>query len=517
MIKDIFDDIILGLPKREQVLAKQFPFYSIIQNAYNNNKYRELPVSSIILAMFEYLTIEGSLKNRGIPYFEIQSFIKDVLEKGYNITLNEEELSEFVNYLFKRVSNDGSSFEYKYIDTTTNTSDVINIRYISSDIDRENGNGVLVYITTEGMEFLLNTKEIADEYKISVHVVLLQKMISTNNLEDVLRGIKSLNTEIKKQIHKKQELIETLQYASENKFNEYVKYKQLSIDMLREDSGKLKETKASIKKYEDDILSNIKKKELSKEREEKILSQIKKINLELDICLGNHQSLLDETVNLIRKLPEIQENRLTRIFSSNFNFEEKINTLVKNNSSDCLKHIIEPLLQPNITKTFNITKLDAMFSHKSKNRNDDIDEVRKEADLGVTITFEQQIEETMNDNYIFYMRNLLKFIKEQKQSDLKTFMEYIEFYHGTMPLNNLDFRGFIIELLKGENNCFNYNQIIQKEHKELIEKIFIEAIQDNHEIDFMDHELSIQLDWNNTIKISEYSDVTNIKFKCIET
>ena len=181
MTEENFNDIVSVLPIREQMIAKQAHFYSIIFNAKNNNKYVDLPISSIILATLEFLTIEGNLKNRGILYSEIQDFIKKLLQEGFNIEISEERLSDFTNYLFKRLSNNGSAFEYEYFNPNSNTTEVVTTRYIISKVDTSNRD-LLVHITFEGMELLLNTKEVADEYKISVHVLLLQKMISTNNL-----------------------------------------------------------------------------------------------------------------------------------------------------------------------------------------------------------------------------------------------------------------------------------------------------------------------------------------------
>lgn len=516
MLEENFNDIVSVLPARERMIAKQAHFYSIIFNAKNNSQYVDLPISSIILATLEFLTIEGNLKNRGILYSEVQDFIKKLLQEGFNIEISGERLSDFTHYLFKRLSNNGSAFEYEYFNPDSNTTEVVTTRYITSKVDAYN-RGLLVHITFEGMELLLNTKEVADEYKISVHVLLLQKMISTNNLEDVLRGVKNLNAEIKKQIHKKQELIELLQYAPENKFNEYIDYIKATSNILREDSEQLNLTKESIKKYEDDLLNNIGKKDLSEEQKEIITNQIKKIDLELDICVGNHQSLLEETVRFIQEIPTIQKNRLIRLLSSNFNIEDKMNTLVKNNCASALRYIIQPLLKPNIKKIFNLNKIDAMFTYKPRIQIIEADEVRDENNLGIATTFDMEIDETMKDNYIFYMRNLLVFAKEQGNSDLKTFLEYLRELHGTMPINNSDIRGFIYELTKerlkedsyDDVTEYSYDNIIIKDHKSNIEKIFIEVIQDYEGVDFMKNKLTLAVDDTSSVNISDFIILKN--------
>lgn len=508
MKEEIFRDIIDELPIREQVIAKQSLYFYIL----NNNKYKNLPISSIILAILEHLTIEGSLKNRGVPFDEIKLFLQKVLVKGYDINFGPEELEEFTVYILKKITNDGSAYEYEYFNTKTNGREIAYIRYIISKLDRYS-HGVLFYITTEGMELLLNTKEVADEYKISMQTVLLQKMIRTNNLEDVLRTVKNINAEIKRQINKKQDLIETLQYAPEEKFNEYLIYKETSIRILKEDDGQLEQVKMSIHKYEEDFLNNINKKELSKEKEEHIKRYIHRINRELDLCLSNHHDLLNETVKLIDRLPTIQRNRLQRLFSSNFNIEEKVNLFIKNNDTNNLKYIIQPLLKPNISKIFNINKLDAMFTYKNKIEKVEED-TRKELDLGLAVTFDSEIDERMDDNYTFYMRNLLIFAKEYKKTDLTAFINYISNTHGQMPLLNSDFIPFVKDLLTIDE--YSYKSISEKDHKDTIEQIFINVIEENKYLDLTNNKFIFKSISNDLTEVSERITVTNISVQCEE-
>lgn len=510
MREEIFRDIVNELNTREQVIAKQSLYFYILNNV---PKYKHLPISSIVLAILEYLTIEGNLKNEGLSFIEIREFLSKLLPEGYDINFTEEELSNFTEYILKKITNEGSAFEYEYFNTNSKSTDIIHIKYVISKLDRYGKKGVLFYITPEGMELLLNTKEVADEYKISIQAVLLEKMLATNNLEDVLRTVKNINIEIRKQINSKQDIIETLQYGSTHQLLEYIQFKQNSIHMMKEDDKQLKQVGARINTYEEKFLEKIDKKDLSKEKEEHIKKHIHLINVEMKRCLSNHHNLLSETVNLIKRLPEIQKHRNARLFSFNLNFEEKINEHVKNNHTDYIKHIIEPLLKPNIKQIFSMAKLDAMFAYKDKAKKIEVEEAKKEEELGLAITYETETYERIEDNYTFYMRNLLTFVNENRKGQLEDFINHIRNLHGEMPLENSDFIPFIKDLVSVKELYFK--EINNKQNKECIEKIFISTIQENKGLDFSSNKIIIKHIDTQLIKLSRTTSSSDISIELV--
>ena len=115
------------------------------------------------------------------------------------------------------------------------------------------------------------------------------------------------------------------------------------------------------------------------------------------------------------------------------------------------------------------------------------------------------------------MRNLLVFVKEQGNSDLKTFLEYLRELHGTMPINNADIRGFIYELTKErlkedsykDVTEYSYDDIVIKDHNSNIEKIFIEVIQDYKNVDFMKNRLTLTVDHTSSVNISDFIILKN--------
>jgi len=65
---------------------------------------------------------------------------------------------------------------------------------------------VLYFITADGIEFYLDTKEIKDESKINVQQLLLEKMIVGENFRGGIEVVRRINSEVNRLIREKDEI-----------------------------------------------------------------------------------------------------------------------------------------------------------------------------------------------------------------------------------------------------------------------------------------------------------------------
>lgn len=518
MKEEVFNQIIEETPERERHMAKLYPYFSMYQSM-KLGKYKDLPVGTIIFCVLSYILTEGKLKDRGVSFKSLQQYLDNLLYRLTDKKFTDEELKELSEYLFNKFTNDGDRFTYEYYNYETKSYDKSIIQYISASLDKNNSSEYMLYITTEGIEFLLGTKEVAEEHKISIYLLLLQKMIKNNNLDDILRTIINLNTEIKRQIEEKQDLLEILLYSPEDKFEKYKEYKDKAINILKDEEGMFKNTKKQVSIYQEDILKNLSKKDLTGEEKQRVLTMLKKVNIELDKCISNHNMLMKETVNLINELPNIQQARLMKIFKETFMFEEKRNAIVKLDDMSLLKYLVEPLFKPHIRKQFSISKIDEMFSYKEKKLKEEEREVNLEEEVGEVYTIDREAEDRIQDNHTFYMRALLTLLSENNQITLREYIAYLIDKYGEKTVRNKDMISFIFEFLPKKEGVrkFDYKVIELDNKRRGIEKIYVDVIEDLRLDIFMEEKLyTIPVaDKRDVVELGDYLFITNVKIGVI--
>lgn len=514
MKADVFNQIIEETPERERHMAKLYPYF-LIKQSLKLGKYKDLPAGTIIFSILSYVLTEGKLKDRGISYNSLQRYLDRLVYSLTDIKFTEEELKEFTEYIFLKLTNDGKKFTYEYFNPSTKSYDKSVVQYISVSLDKETGTEYMFYITSDGIEFLLGTKEVEEEHKISIYLLLLQKMMKNNNLEDVLRTIVNLNAEIKKQVERKQELLEKLIYSPEDKFDEYIEFKSKAISILQDEEGMFKNTKKQVNIYQDEILKNISKKDISGEEKQKLLTTLKKVNIELDKCISNHSVLMKETVKLINEIPSIQQARLMRMFKDTFTFEEKYNSIMRMNDTSLLKYLVEPLFKPYIRKQFSISKIDDMFSYRERKLKEEEREVNSEVEVGEVYTLDNEVGDRIEDNYTFYMRALLTLLSERKTITLRIFLEYLIENYGERTIRNKDLISFIYQLLPTKEGLkrLDYKSLKSEVKLRNINKIYVEVIEELNLENFIDDRFyAIPVtDGSDVIEIGDYMIIRNVK------
>lgn len=510
MKEDLFNQIIEETTDREKYMAKFYPFYSIRQSL-QVGKYKDLPSGTIIFSVLTYLLMEGKLKDKGVPYSDLEKFVGSLMNSLTEIEFTEEEIKEFTRYIFLKLTNDGSKFNYEYYDPATKSEKKVSVQYISSLLKSEH----MCYITPEGIEFLLATKEVGEEHKISVYLLLLQKMMKNNDVDGVYKTISNLNTEIKKQIEQKQNLLEKLYYAPEDKYIEYLEYKDRSISILKDDEGMFEATKKQVSLYEKEILKNLSQKELEGEDKQVLIKTLKKINIELDRCISNYSALMKGTVNLINELPNIQQARLMRMFKETFSFEEKYNSMVKIDDMSLLKYLVEPMFKPYIRKQFSISKIDDMFSYKERKLAEDEREVNEEIEIGEVYTLDNEVDDRIEDNYTFYMRALLTLLSKNEKITLRDYISYLIENYGERTVMNKDVISFIYQLLPTKEGVkrLSYRELKQQIKLMNVDKVYVEVIEDLKLESFMENDIyAIPVsDPSDLVEVDDYMTIRNVK------
>ena len=190
----MINDIIEEHNARMYNLRKYYPFFVLSETAftqYRDGRYNSLDMGYITMAVLRFFIEENNFNERDITYPQCEAFIKELLIRDFDIEIEDEDMADLILYIFDKIRNDGKAFEFTFYDPGKKQKKTGRVRLIDSRIT---DGKVLYYITADGIEFYLDTKEIKDESKINVEQVLLEKMITGENFKGGIEVVKRINS-----------------------------------------------------------------------------------------------------------------------------------------------------------------------------------------------------------------------------------------------------------------------------------------------------------------------------------
>ena len=95
MKENIFlDDIINNHSERMQVLRRYYPFFRLWDNGlnlYKDGQYTDLDMPYITMAVLRFFLEENSFNDRLVSYEMYSRFMKELLERDFEMVLPESE------------------------------------------------------------------------------------------------------------------------------------------------------------------------------------------------------------------------------------------------------------------------------------------------------------------------------------------------------------------------------------------------------------------------------------------
>lgn len=193
-------------------LKKYYPFFVLCETTfsqYKDGKYSDLDMGYITMATLRFFINENNFHESEITYEQYEGFLAEILRREFALSVDEAEEKELIGYIFDKIKNDGKAFTFSYFDPEGKKKKTARVKLIDSRIV---DGTVLYHVTTDGIEFYLDTKEIKDESNISVQQLLLEKMIQSENFAGGIEVIKRINNEVGRLALQKKEVLDLLSY-----------------------------------------------------------------------------------------------------------------------------------------------------------------------------------------------------------------------------------------------------------------------------------------------------------------
>lgn len=521
--KSVLQSCIDETNKRQLTLKKYYPFFKMHSlNNSQGNKYKEYEMSSLSLAIMHYLLVEGKLKEMGKSFEEIESFLLEYINKTMKTEFEDGELRGLTKYVLENLNNgDGHAFEYSYFEPKSKVRTTSKIKYIKIAENKKSRGDFLYYLTDEGIDFFLQTKEFGEESKVTIYLLLLQQQLKNSDFEGVYNSVVKINAEVLQQIERKYAVSESLLYAGEEGFKQYKEYCEDVGKRLDDEHDLFSTTYRMVQEVKEEYIkkANVNFSEMKDEEQENI-QFLFDTDKELGLTIERHSHLLDEIIALKKDALDIRREKRRKAFKKSFNFERFFNEAVKNNDVLALRGIINPLLKPNIKKRFNPFKIESMFTFNTPNRIDDsIEQMAIDVVEDDIITMEELTNERVIHNYYIYMKTLLFLIKDNPSTTLEDVCRVLLEKYDVNALINAEFSAFVFNLHENRETpvskpMLNYRLIMEKGMEaKLCEKIYVKIINEESDLSFLKYvTLNIECMSGSYCKLGDYLTITNFKY-----
>lgn len=460
-----FRRIVEDLSIRQENLAKYMPFFELYTLNKRSLLYTHLDMGFLILGILAHLLYEGHLKDKGLTFDEIEVFLQKLISESYQITYEGQELADLTRYILDKLQNGGSPFSYYYYHQGLSKVQETKLRYISYTRDGKLEKN-FYRITSTGIDFLLQTKEFGEESKISIQLILLRKLVDSEDFGSALNTLENINIEIKKEAKRKGEILEELSYG----FTEsYENYTQNVRKRLEDEQSLFKETLSYLNSLEFEYLYQIEPGQMTA-KEQRFKTFIIDMKMALTETVELHSLLLDTVVDLRQRAEEMLMMRRKTIFKENFSFQHYLEGALCKNDVRGLKMAMDSLFNIRLPKQFAPTRIDHLLLLKDviNEEKEILDETNQETMYIETL--DAQIEERLCFNYELMFRELLLLVKEKGQISLSDYLAALKLRYGTKVCENYDLSSFLLTLTqnKGGNHgekVFDFKLLSRGEFK----------------------------------------------------
>lgn len=496
----LIHDIIDEHEERMINLKKFYPFFRLCDyslNQFREGRYERIDMGYVTMAVLRFFIEENSFNDRQVSYGAYEAFICNLLVRDFDIERNEEALSALAQYIFDKLTNEGHPFYFEYYEPKGRCKKRGRTRLIESGYqDRD----IVYTISSDGIEFYLETKETKDESKINVQQLLLEKLIRSKNFRGGLDVIRRINSEVTRLMLRQGGIVTLL---SHNIFEGMEALEDFSKSGLKwfEEEQKLFDTNLELVR-----------KALLQAKEENYQPQatdeIYDLNQELKKAMDRHEALLAACTNLQVRADEMMLKAKRSRFRRTMDFSDWLKNAMDRDDIRLLEAMTAPLFGLKIRKTFQLGRLDDLLSCRPEDTQ--VGEAVLEGEEETYIFEDDTEDERIRHNH----RLLLKILFDtliQRKCLLLSELHYLYVMKFTDTiLHNGDYYAFLVHL--SQKDSYDLADILENPDT-FLEEVMAELVLRDRDKEYEDLKFTLEFLPEDRISVGENSYLTNIRFE----
>ena len=483
-------------------MKKYYPYFKLAETSlsqYRDGQFACLDMGYITLAVIRFFIEENNFKEKDVIYQEYYAFLKELLKRDFELELEKEEEQELIAFLFDKLKNEGKPFSFEYYDPADHKRKIMRSRFMDSKIE----DGVVYYyITSDAIEFYLDTKEIKDESTINVEQLLLEKLISTQNFRGGTEVAKRINNEVGRLMRQKNEVLGILSYDVFAGVEAFEKFMGSTMRWFKEEQKLFARNSDLIHKALERAESDGEQGDYQS-RYYQAIDEIYQLELELKKAIARHSELLGACTALQKKVGELVAKSKFAALKRSLDFKRMGQRLMERDRADLLEALIMPLFDIHTVKTIPLTRLEDLLMVNPE-KTETVEAVL-EGEEQVYI-YEDEVEDArIQKNYILLFENLLQTLERETSFTLKQWQEQLKSQLGEKVVRNADYYSFLVHFAQKKE--YDVKQMMEKPDTFLEEavKVFLEEHKEYHEIS-----LTLTMQPEDELLLGEHMSVTNL-------
>ena len=460
-------------------MKKYYPYFRLAETSlaqYRDGAYASLDMGYITLAVIRFFIEENNFKEKDVTYQEYYAFLKELLKRDFELELEKEEEQELIAFLFDKLKNEGKPFSFDYYDPVDHKRKTMRSRFMDSKIE----DGVVYYyITSDAIEFYLDTKEIKDESTINVEQLLLEKLISTQNFRGGTEVAKRINNEVGRLMRQKNEVLGILSYDVFAGVEAFEKFMGSTMRWFKEEQKLFARNSDLIRKALQRAEADGEQGDYQS-RYYQAIDEIYLLELELKKAIARHSELLSACTALQKKVGELVAKSKFAALKRSLDFKRMGQRLMERDRADLLEAMIMPLFDIYTKKTLHMGRLEDLLMVSPEKT--EVAEAVSEGEEQDYI-YEDEIEDArIQKNYILLFENLLQTLEQKASFTLKDWQEQLKEQLGTGVVKNADYYSFLVHL--SQKKEYSVKKTIEKPDTFLEEsvKVFLEEHKEYEEM-----------------------------------
>lgn len=495
-------EIIEEHSERIKNLKKYYPYFRLAESSlsqYRDGRFSCLDMGYITLAVIRFFIEENNFKEKDVTYQEYYAFLKELLKRDFELELEREEEQELIAFIFDKLKNEGKPFSFDYYDPADHKRKTMRSRFMESKIE----DGVVYYyITSDAIEFYLDTKELKDESTINVEQLLLEKLISTQNFRGGTEVARRINQEVGRLLRRKNEVLGILSYDVFAGVEAFENFRGSTMRWFKEEQRLFQRNSDLIHKALERAEADGEQGDYQS-RYYQAIDEIYQLELELKRTVARHSELLGACTALQKKVGELVAKSKFAALKRSFDFKRAEQRLLERDRADLLEALVMPLLDMHGEKTFPLVRLDEllMINPEKPETVEKVSEGEEERYL-----YEDEIEDArIQKNYILLFENLLRTLKVKDRFTLAQWQEQLKEQLGNRLLKNGDYYSFLVHLSQKKQYQVREMMLHPDTFLEEAVRVFLE---EHREYD--DLSLTLKMLPEEELQVGEQMSVTNL-------
>lgn len=453
-------DIIHDHNERMLNIRKYYPYFKLVETTftmYKDGRYNQLDMGYIMMAVLRFFIEENNFKEKDVTYGEFKEFVSELLHRDFELQETEDEENDLISYIFDKLKNDGKPFVYTYFDPAVRQKRTVRMKLIEDKLLEDS---VVYTITSDAIEFYLDTKEIKDESTITTSQLLLGKLIASKNFKGGTEVVKRINNEVSRLISRKNEVLNLLTVDVFEGVKAFEEFQNTGIRWFEE------EQKLFIKNR--DLIEKTLRQGEREGKYNDAMEDIYVLESQLNHAMSRHSELLAACTELQIKADDIvNEAKLSRLRTS-FDFKNELNRIMEKDRADMLTYLITPLFRIRPDRKWSLKTMDDMLNCRidREEKGEAVNEANEEA----AYVYPDEVEENrIANNYNIFLEQICILLIENVKFDLRALIAELDVKTHSKVENNPDFYSFMVHLC--QKNKYSMKEIVEKPDTFLEENI----------------------------------------------